>query len=153
MRKIAVACLLAAFAAPPAFAATRPLSGPVLLAIDGKAGFRNYLPTQMLSGFTYASWTYRSGVLRIDFRNKAGWDVQWRVGPMSAHSCASGMQQSFQLNGDKVWWAQNAVNQFAWRCVFGLDGIPLRLEAASSISPSKLGASGLGVVAAAAKRY
>ena len=130
-----------------------PLSGPVLLGIDGRAGFRNYLPTRMLSGFKYTSWTYKSGVLRIDFRNKAGWDLQWRVGPMSAHSCAAGMQQSFQLNGDKVWWAQNAKNQFAWRCVFGLDGEPLRLEAASSISPAKLGASGLGVVAASAKRY
>jgi hypothetical protein len=153
MRKLAIALLLAAFAAPPALAATRPLSGPPLLAIDRAAGFRNYLPTQMLSGFKYTSWTEKSGVLRVDFRNKAGWDIQWRVGPMSAHSCATGKQQSFQLNGNKVWWAQNATNQFAWRCEFGLDGIPLRLEAASSVPPAKLGASGLGIVVASAKRY
>ena len=153
MRKLGVGILVAMIAASAALGATRPLSGPVLLAIDGKAGFRNYLPTRMLSGFKYTNWSYRNGVLRIDFRNKAGWDLQWRVGPMSAHSCATGKQQSFQLNGNKVWWAQNATNQFAWRCVFGLDGKPLRLEAASSTPPTKLGASGLGVVAASAKRY
>jgi hypothetical protein len=152
MRRLAIVILVAGFAAPSALA-TRPLSGKVLLAIDGKALYRNFLPTTMLPGFTYSSWTYKSGVLRVDFRNKAGWDLQWRVGPMSVHSCATGQQQSFQLNGNKVWWAQNASNQFAWRCEFGLHGIPLRLEAASSIPPSKLGASGLGIVAASAKRY
>jgi hypothetical protein len=107
----------------------------------------------MLPGFSYTSWTYKSGVLRVNFRNKAGWDLEWRVGPMSARSCATGMQQSLQLNGNKVWWAQNAGSQFAWRCEFGLDGIPLRLEAASSVPPAKLGNTGLGVVAASAKRY
>jgi hypothetical protein len=150
---VAVLLALTVAVAAAAQVEARPLSGNVLLAIDGKAGFRNYLPTRMLSGFTYTSWTYKSGVLRIDFRNQAGWDVQWRVGVMTAGSCAAGMQQSFQLDGNKIWWARNAKNQFAWRCVFGQDGKPLRLEAASSISPAKLGASGLGVVAASAKRY
>ena len=153
MRKLAVVLLLIAFTASPALAATRPLSGSVLLAIDGRAGFRNFLPTRMLSGFTYSSWSFRSGVLRIDFRNKAGWDVQWRVGPMSAGSCAVGRQKSFQLDGNKVWWAQNAANQFAWRCEFGLDGKPLRLEAASATPPAKLADVGLGIVAASGKRY
>jgi hypothetical protein len=152
MRRLALALALAAFAAAPA-SASRPLSGSALLAIDGKALYRNFLPTTMLSGFTYRSWTYKSGVLRVDFRNKAGWDLQWRVGPMSAHSCATGMQQSFQLNGNKVWWAQNAAGQFAWRCEFGLDGIPLRLEAASSVPSTKFANIGLGVIAASAKRY
>ena len=153
MRKLAVALLLVMFASSPAQAATRPLSGSVLLAIDQRVGFRNFLPTRMLSGFAYSSWSYRSGVLRIDFRNKAGWDVQWRVGPMSARSCASGHQQSFQLDGNKVWWAKNPASQFAWRCEFGLDGKPLRLEAASTTPPAKLAGTGLGVVAASAKRY
>jgi hypothetical protein len=152
VRRLALALVLAAFAAAPASAA-RPLSGNALLAIDGNALYRNFLPTTMLSGFTYTSWTYKSGVLRVVFRNKAGWDIQWRVGSMSAHSCATGMQQSFQLNGKKVWWAQNATGQVAWRCEFGLDGIPLRLEAASSIPPTKLANTGLGILAASAKRY
>ena len=133
--------------------AARPLSGPTLIAIDTKAGFRNFLPTRMLLGFTYSGFSYANGVLRVNFHNKAGWDLQWRVGPMSAGSCATGMQTSYQLDGEKVWWAQNSKNQFAWRCVFGQDGKPLRLEAASSIPPAKLGATGLGVVAASAKRY
>ena len=151
MRKLALALLLLASTAPAALAA-RPLSGQVLHSIDRAAGFRNFLPTRMLQGFTYSSWSHRGGVLRVDFRNKAAWDVQWRVEPMTG-SCDTGSRQSFQLDGNKVWWAQGATSQFAWRCVFGLDGKPLRLEAVSTTPPTKLAGSGLGVIAASAKRY
>ena len=54
--------------AAPAAAAARPVSGSALLAIDHKAGFRNYLPTRMLAGFTYASWSKPAAVLRVTFR-------------------------------------------------------------------------------------
>ena len=78
--------------------------------------------------------------------------LEWRVLPMSG-ACDAGKQQSFQLGGNKVWWAQDAKEQFAWRCVFDLAGKPLRLEAVSSAPPTKLGPAGLGFVAAHAKRY
>ena len=70
-----------------------------------------------------------------------------------AGSCDAGKQQSFQVGGNKVWWAQNATEQYAWRCVFDQAGKPLRLEAASSAPTNKLAPVGLGIVAAHAKRY
>ena len=134
------------------FAAALPIPHHALLAIDRKVMYRNFLPTKMLSGFTYYGWWDKGGVLRVDFRNKAGQIVEWRVEPMTG-TCDAGKQQSFQLNGNKVWWAENAKEQFSWRCVFDLAGKPVRLEAASSIPSTKLGPSGLGIVAASAKRY
>jgi hypothetical protein len=106
---VLVSILLVAVAAVPAAAAIRPLAGPTLLAIDGSAGFRNYLPTRMLPGFSYTAFSYRDGVLRIAFRNKAGWVVQWKVAPMSG-PCDAGKQASYQLAGNKVWWAQTATS-------------------------------------------
>jgi len=154
MRKLGVALVVLAVLGGPAAwaAAARPLSGSALLAIDKRAGFRNFLPTRMLTGFEYMRWSEWGGVLRVDFRNKAGWVVEWRVQPMNG-TCAAGSAKSFQLDGNKVWWAQIGAEQQAWRCVFGLDGKPLRLVAASTTPPRKLSSSGLGVVAASAKRY
>jgi hypothetical protein len=154
MRRFALVLVLAAALAPAAAAAAsaRPLSGETLLSIDRSAGFRNFLPTRMLPGFTYTAWSYRSGTLRIAFSNKGGWVVQWKVSPMTG-ACDAGKQASYQLDGNKVWWAQGTTAQAAWRCVFGQDGKPLRLEASSTTPPSKLAGSGLGVVAASATRY
>jgi hypothetical protein len=129
-----------------------PIPHAALLAIDRHIADRNYLPTRMLPGYTYRSWSLKGRVLRVEFANKAGVRVEWRVEPMTG-SCDTGKQKSFQLGGNKVWWAQSSTEQFAWRCVFDQHGKPLRLEAASATSPTKLGAPGLGVVAASAKRY
>jgi hypothetical protein len=129
-----------------------PIPHSALLAIDRAAGYRNFLPTRTLSGFTYAGWSHRRGVLRVEFRNRAGLRFEWRVLPMRGN-CDAGKQQSFQLGGNKVWWAQNAKEQYAWRCVFDQAGKPLKLEAASSAPTNKLAPAGLGIVAAHAKRY
>ena len=151
MRTLAVALVLAAVAAAPA-AAARPVSGPALLAIDGHAGFRNYLPTRMLPGFEYARWSYRNGVLRVDFHSKSGRTVVWSVRPMDG-ACSNGKLASYQLAGNKVWWGMDEASQFAWRCVFGLDGKPLRLQASSTTPPTALAGAGLGIVVASATRY
>jgi len=153
MRKLGVALVIVAvLGGPAAWAAARPLSGSTLLAIDARVGFRNFLPTRMLAGFSYSSWSDRGGILRVDFHNKAGWVLEWRVQPTSG-DCDAGSTKSFQLDGNKVWWAQIGAEQQAWRCVFGLNGTPLRLVAASITPPTKLAGSGLGVVAASARRY
>jgi hypothetical protein len=128
-----------------------PIPHNALLAIDRSAGYRNFLPTRAI-GFTYTGWSHKNGVLRVDFRNKSGLRLEWRVLAM-AGSCDAGKQQSFQVGGNKVWWAQNATEQYAWRCVFDQAGKPLRLEAASSAPTNKLAPVGLGIVAARAKRY
>jgi len=153
MRKLALALLAAAVAvAPAAAAATRPVSGNALLAIDRAAGFRNYLPTRMLPGFGYASWSKKGSVLHVEFRNNAGRTVVWTVAPMTG-SCDAGRQKSFQLAGNKVWWAQGPSAQRAWRCVFGQDGKPLRLTASTTTPPAQLADVGLGTVVASGKRY
>jgi hypothetical protein len=133
-------------------AASAPIPHGALLKIDGRVLYRNFLPTRMLPGFTYRGWSYKQRVLRVDFVSKSGLALQWRVEPMTG-TCDAGNQQSFQLDGNKVWWAQQGNEQVAWRCVFDLAGKPLRLAAASTASTTKLGPSGLGVVAASAKRY
>src|SRR5581483_9060204 len=121
-------------------AAAVPIPHAALLKIDRAAGYRNFLPTRA------------GGVLRVEFKTKSGAGVEWRVLPM-AGSCEKGKQQSFQLGGNKVWWARNAKEQFAWRCVFDQAGKPIKLEAASSAPTNEFAPAGLGVIVAHAKRY
>jgi hypothetical protein len=134
-----------------ALTAALPIPHAALLKIDRAAGFRNFLPTRV-QGLAYTGWSHAGGVLRVSFRSKSGVAVEWRVLPMSG-SCDKGRQQSFQLGGNKVWWAQNPKEQVAWRCVFDQAGKPLRLEAASSAPTSRFAPAGLGVIVAHAKRY
>ena len=143
--------MLAAVALP-AVAFAQPVPDRVVLAVDRKAGIRNFMPTRMLSGFRYASWSYRNGVLHMRFRNPAGRVAVWTVAPMRG-TCRAGMQKSFQLAGNKVWWAEGAGVQRAWRCVFGQDGQALRISASSTTPPTKLADVGLGRVVASGKRY
>ena len=132
-------------------AAAVPIPHNALLAIDRHMTGRNYLPTRVV-GFTYTGWSHKNGVLRVDFRNKSGLSFEWRVLPMTG-SCDGGKQQSFQVGGNKVWWAWNGQAQFAWRCVFDQAGKPVWLVAESNAPATKLAPSGLGLVAAHAKRY
>src|SRR5438445_22056 len=53
-------------------ATATPIPHAALLKIDHAAGYRNFLPTRMLPGFTYRGWNFRGGVLRVEFRNPAG---------------------------------------------------------------------------------
>jgi hypothetical protein len=128
-----------------------PIPHGALLAIDRAAGYRNYLPTRA-PALAYAGWSHRGGVLRVEFRSKSGVRVEWRVLPMTG-ACDDGKQRSFQLGGNKVWWAQAGNEQRAWRCVFDQAGKPLRLEAATTAAASRYAPAGLGAIAAHAKRY
>lgn len=153
MGKLVAALLVSAVLVGPAAAASvRPVSGAPLLSIDRKAVNRNFLPTRMLHGYSFDSWSYRNGVLRLGFRNPAGSTIAWTVAPMTG-DCDQGKQGSFQLAGNKVWFAQAGGVQRAWRCTFGAEGRALRLTASSTTSPSKLAGVGLGTVVASAKRY
>lgn len=128
-----------------------PIPHDALLKIDRAAIHRNFLPTRVL-GFTYAGWSDKSGVVRVEFRSKSGLRFEWRIEPMTG-TCDAGKQQSFQLAGNKVWYAQVGGEQRAWRCEFDQTGKPVRLEAASAAAANKLAPAGLGIVAASAKRY
>ena len=133
-------------------AAAAPVPHGALLAIDAQVGYRNFLPARMLAGFAYRSWSYRGATLRVEFRNRAGLVLEWRVQPLSG-TCDAGRQASYQLGGNKVWWARRATEQVAWRCVFDQAGKPLRLAAASSAPASRVAGVGLGTVVAHARRY
>ena len=132
--------------------ASMPIPHAALLKIDHAASYRNFLPTRMLQGFEYRGWNFRGKVLRVEFRNKSGVSIWWTVSLMTG-GCDAGKQQSFQLGGNKVWWAQNTTEQHAWRCVFDQAGKPLRLETASTAPANTFAPTGLGLVAAHAKRY
>jgi hypothetical protein len=134
-----------------AVAALPPVPPAVQARIEARAGVLAYVPARMLIGFRYRSWEYRQQVLRIRFRNRAGWEVVFVAAPQRG-SCASGKQKSFQLDGNKVYWGQTVNEQQAWRCVTGRNGRPVRLVAASAKPPTKLADSGLGIVAASGKR-
>jgi hypothetical protein len=154
MRRVVIVAVLLCLAAPAVAVAApaQPIPRFSLLEIDRKVGYRNFLPTRPIQGFTYYRWTHKNNVLRVDFRNKAGATVEWRVGPMSG-PCDAGKQKSYQLGGNKVWWAQHATEQLAWRCVFDLKGTPLRLAAATSLPATKFGGVGLGTIVAHANRH
>ncbi len=142
MRALLAAALLAA---------ATPLPRGALLAIDRAVPARNFLPTRMLPGYAYRGWRDGGGVLRVDFRDRAGQVVEWRVEPMTG-TCDAGRQRSFQLDGNKVWWAEDAKEQRAWRCTFDRAGKPVRLVAASAVPGTELAPSGLGLVVTSAKR-
>jgi hypothetical protein len=150
VRKTIVVALLAALALPGG-ALARPVPDSVVLAVDRKAGVRNFMPTRMLPGYRFVSWSYRGGVLRMRFLGPAGRVVDWTVAPMIG-TCRDRMEKSFQLAGNKVWWAEGGGNQRAWRCVFGADGLPLRITASSATPSTRLADVGLGAVVASGKR-
>lgn len=133
------------------FTAALPIPHAPLLKIDHAAGYDNFLPTRVY-GLAYAGWSKKSGVLRVEFKSKAGVTVEWRVQPMTG-TCDTGKQKSFQLAGNKVWWAQQGTMQFAWRCAFDLAGKEIRFGAATTAPTNTFSAAGLGSIAASAKRY
>ncbi len=104
-----------------------------------------YVPARLAIGWKYERWTH-DGALRIFFRNTAGREIVFVVARF-AGSCRAGMAKSFQLDGVKVWWAQTATEQRAWRCVNGM-----KLVAATSLGPDRFADSGLGRIAASGHR-
>jgi len=152
MWKVVAILALVAVAAPATAPAAVPVPRSALLAVDRTVPIANFMPTLMLPGYSYARWSYRRGVLRIVFRGPGARTIVWAVEPMSGR-CDTGKQKSFQLAGNKVWWAQDGAAQRAWRCTFAADGVPIRMSASSTTPPTRLADVGLGRVVASGKRY
>jgi hypothetical protein len=149
---VLIAILALGVSAGAARATTAPIVPPPAQAtIAMRAGALAYVPTRIATGFHYQSWQFRTGLLRISFRNKAAWEITFTASPQSG-SCAAGKEKSFQLDGNKVYWAHTATQQQAWRCVSGSNGRQVRLAAASPLPPTKFADVGLGIVAASGKR-
>ena len=111
-----------------------------------------YMPTREPVGFRFAGWSRAAGGGGvITLADKAGWKIRF-VALRDAGACRAGMEKSFQLDGNKVYWSHTAVEQRAWRCLTDLKGRRVRLVASSTQPPSRFANVGLGQVAASGKR-
>jgi hypothetical protein len=118
---------------------------PVQQQIAQKAPLVAYVPARLAIGWRYKRWTH-AGALRITFSNKAGREIVFVAAPFKGN-CRAGMDKSFQLAGNKVYWAQAAGVQQAWRCVSGM-----KLVASTSLPPNRFADVGLGRIAASGHR-
>ena len=110
-----------------------------------------YAPTRMALGFHYVSWQKSPSNMMITFDNKAGWEIRFIAVPTSG-SCRTGMEKSFQLDGNKVYWSHTGVEQMAWRCVTDPSGRQVRLVASSPQPRTTFADVGLGRVVASGRR-
>jgi hypothetical protein len=120
---------------------------PVQHQIAQNAPLVAYVPSRLAIGWRYAKWsTGDFGALRITFTNKAGREIVFVAAPFKGN-CRAGMEKSFQLAGNKVYWAQTAGVQQAWRCVNGM-----KLVASSSLPPHRFADVGLGRIVSSGHR-
>jgi hypothetical protein len=151
MRLLVVTLALLAVGVAAAEAASAPLVPTVVQGrIKHSAPRLAYTPTRIAPGFRYSTWRAELDTLRIWFKNKAGWQIVFVAAPLRG-DCRAGMEKSFQLAGNKVYWSHTDSEQQAWRCVPGPANQPVRLVAASPEPPTKFADVGLGVVAASGK--
>lgn len=153
-RLIVIGVVIAGLAAASAAAASAP-TVPVRSqqAIERRTKLYAYIPARIPLGFRYYRWSFTPSppALRIAFRNKTGWEIVFSASP-GAGCTGAGKEKTFQLDGNKVYWAHTASEQQAWRCVVGRNGRPIRLTASTTVPPTKFADSGLGRVAAAGRR-
>jgi len=149
MRLVAVLSAALALSAPAA--AGLPLGRPVppaqAAAIAKRARALALLPKRMVLGFRYASWSSRPGLLTVRFVHKGNWTIVYTARPFRG-TCATGAEKSFQLDGNKAWWAQTAEGQQGWRCIG-----PVKVTAFTTRPPTAFADTALGQVVAAAGRY
>jgi hypothetical protein len=118
---------------------------PVQHEIAKKAPIVAYVPARLDVGWHYVRWTH-AGPLRIWFENKAGKQIVFVAAPFKGN-CRAGMEKSFQLAGNKVYWGHTSNEQQAWRCVNGT-----KLVAATSLTPDRFADVGLGRIVASGHR-
>jgi hypothetical protein len=118
---------------------------PIQHQIAQKAPLVAYVPARLAIGWHYERWTHQ-GALRIWFSNKAGREIVFVAAPFKGN-CRAGMEKSFQLAGNKVYWSHTANEQQAWRCVNGM-----KLVAATSLPSDRFADVGLGRIASSGHR-
>jgi len=124
---------------------------PVQVQIKHRAPLLAYVPTRTAIGFRYSQWLRTTETVQIEFVNKAGFEINFVATRQYGH-CRAGMEKSYQLDGNKVYWSHTGAEQQAWRCVTGALGRQVRLVASSPQPPTKFAAVGLGLVVASGKR-
>lgn len=133
-----------------AVATSQPVPLHSQQAIKQRTALYAYVPARVPIGFRYYRWSFtpKPAALRIQFRNRAGWEIVFSASSGAACTGA-GKEKSFQLDGNKVYWSHTAAEQQAWRCVAGRNHKLIRLTASTTVPPSKFSDAGLGQVAAA----
>jgi hypothetical protein len=140
-----------AFAASAAAVSRSVVPQPVQAQIARKVPGMAYAPTRMALGFRYTTWQKTPATIEVTFDNKAGWEIRFVVLRVNG-ACRMGMEKSFQLDGNKVYWSHTGAEQQAWRCVTRPDGRQLRLVASSPQPPTLFADVGLGRVVASGKQ-
>ena len=111
-----------------------------------------YVPTRIAApSFKYVGYKASGTIVSETFAQTPKRTIVFTAIPYSA-PCAEGKQTSFQLSGNKVYWAQLDNTQMAWRCVTDRTGRQLRLAASSTLSPGQWAPVGLGTIVASALR-
>jgi len=110
-----------------------------------------YAPTRLPLGFRYTRWQRTPQTVQIAFDNKAGWEITF-VALRGSGSCRAGLETSYFIDGNRVYWSHTGAEQQAWRCVTRADGRQVRLVASSPQPPTLFAATGLGRVVASATR-
>jgi hypothetical protein len=111
-----------------------------------------YVPTRIAApSFRYVA--YQASATRVSetFAQTPNRKIVFTAIPYSA-PCAEGKRTSFQLSGNKVYWAQLDNTQMAWRCVTGPTGHQLRLAASTTLGLTQFANVGLGTIVASALR-
>jgi len=119
--------------------------------IKHRAPLLAYVPTRTATGFRYAQWLRTTETVQIEFVNKAGFEINF-IATRQYGNCRAGMEKSYQLDGNKVYWSHTGAEQQAWRCVTGALGRQVRLVVSSPQPATKFAAVGLGRVVASGKR-
>jgi hypothetical protein len=136
-------------------AATAAAAAPVVpvrsqQALKKKVPSLAYIPTRVGFGFRYYKWaTTTRPSLRIWFRDKAAREITF-IATFQKGTCASSKEKTFQLDGNKVYWAHTANEQQAWRCLVR-NGKTVRLTVATSIPPTAFADVGIGRIAASGR--
>ena len=152
MKTIIAVGVVAAACAASAAAATQPLVPTFSQrAIAAKHPALAYVPSRIFGSYRYFRWTYSGGALHIFFRDRAKHEIVFVAG-FRTRPCTAGREKTFQQAGNKVYWAQSANEQQAWRCVTGANGRTVQLTAATSQPPTQFADVGLGRIAASAHR-
>jgi hypothetical protein len=111
-----------------------------------------YVPTRIAApSFKYVG--YQASATRVSetFAQSPKRKLLFTAIPYSA-ACAEGKRTSFQLSGNKVYWAQLDNTQMAWRCVNDPTGHQLRLAASTTLGLTQFAPVGLGTIVASALR-
>ena len=153
MSRLTVTALLLALAlATTAAAANRPVvPRMVQVQIEHDVPGRAYVPTRMALGFRYTEWQKTPAMVQVTFVNKANWEIRFVVARFKG-ACRTGMEKSFQLDGNKVYWSRTAAGQQAWRCILPAHGYQVRVVASSPQPPTVFADVGLGRVVASGAR-